>query len=242
MSKICISLDDLKGIFKVLKNGKPNSIFETRLLDFLRRMHIQYGTKFELYCTYIHDDYCLADVTGKYREEFKNNCDWMSFGFHCIQENTVIDKIDSNKFEYVYNEFLFHLNRVTGQEKSLNRIRLHGYFGNIDICRILRKYGVYTLLASDDNRKNYYLNDEINKLLLDEVYYDKEEKIQFICSCIRLENNKNVTEQIINKRGKNIDVIPVFTHEWQMDDDIIRKRMEECCKIEQIMREPEFLL
>lgn len=242
MCRISISLDDVKGIFRTLVNEELNSIFETRTLKFLKELHDKYGTSFELFCTYSHKDYCLANMTEKYKNEFKSNSDWLKFGFHCFEEDSAISDMCSTEFEMMFVDFIKHLNRVTGQDICLKQLRLHGFNGTKEICRILRKHGVVTLLASDDNRKNYYLNSKKNALLFEEgIYFDKEEDIRFVSSCVRLENNENIMNQISNKIDNKIDLIPIFTHEWQMDNETVRKRMEECCRIEQQMRESEFL-
>lgn len=243
MSKVCISLDDVKGIFKVLIKEKVDSVFQTRTLAFLKEMHNRYGTSFELYCTYRQDNYSLSDMSDRYREEFQNNHTWLKFGFHCIEESDDYSNIDCNKFEPIFNDFLKDINRATGQQKCLSRLRLHGFKGSRDICRVLHRYGVTTLFASDDIRDNYYLNDEANKQLLENgKYYEKEESLEFISSCVRLENSPDIEEQILRKIEEKINLISVFTHEWQMDSEIVRKRMEKCCRIEQNMRELEFLL
>ena len=52
MGRLHISLDDVKGIFKVLAEDSMDSIFETRTLAFLNKMHELYGMQIGLFCTY----------------------------------------------------------------------------------------------------------------------------------------------------------------------------------------------
>ena len=57
MGRLHISLDDVKGIFKVLAEDSMDSIFETRTLAFLNKMHELYGMQIGLFCTVIPDQF-----------------------------------------------------------------------------------------------------------------------------------------------------------------------------------------
>ena len=225
MSRLHISLYDNKGIFKVLSLGKVNSIFETRTLYFLKKMHEEYGSVFDLYCTYSDGEYNLGKVPDCYMNEFMENASWLRFGFHCYNEREE-NKEDISDFKVHYEKFNIEIERVTGQI-----IRIHGFKGNKEICDFLRKSGVKTLLASDDSRMNYYLDEVRNgKLLKERHLYDDVLGIEFVTSCVRLENAKDIIYEI-NKRYDMGDLlIPVFTHEWQMDREDIRNKLELCCK------------
>jgi len=237
MKKICLSLDDVKGVFKVLSEEKIKSVFETRTLDFLKKMNSKYGTTFELYCTYEHGSYSMANLSDKYRTEFEENNQWMKFGFHCIDEKNDYCSDDQSHFEIQYKKYLADLERVTGQKENLEHLRLHGFQGTRNICRVLHQYGVKCLWASDDNRENYYLSSVDNqKLLAQGVFFDASEEIEFIGSCGRLEHNDSIFEQVQAKIEK-VDKIPIYTHEWKMDDESVRKKVELCCKMEQRLRE-----
>lgn len=237
VNQICISIDDVKGIFKVLKSETIKSIFETRTLGFLQEMHRVYGTPFDLYCTYRHMNYSLEDVSEKYRDEFVKNQNWLRFGFHCIEENDKYSDLNEQEFKSVYESFLFNLKRVTGQDGSIERLRLHAFAGNREMCRVLRESGVKILLSSDDNRQNYYLDQNKNDLLRNNgIYEDKDEDIVFISSCKRLENVEDIASELIADTKLCQRLVPIFTHEWMLDDVNVRRRLEECCQIMQKMR------
>ena len=112
MNEINISLDDVKGIFKVLAKGQADSIFETRTLSFLREMNRKYGTKFDLFCTYKHDSYSLDIVSDKYIKEFLDNADWLRFGFHCYDEMDEYKNSTEIYFEKKINLFLWTKNKT----------------------------------------------------------------------------------------------------------------------------------
>lgn len=65
MGRLHISLDDVKGIFKVLAEDSMDSIFETRTLAFLNKMHELYGMQIGLFCTYQDGNFSLEKVSEK---------------------------------------------------------------------------------------------------------------------------------------------------------------------------------
>lgn len=230
MSRLHISLDDTKGIFKVLSLGKVSSIFETRTLDFLKEMHEEYGSVFDLYCTYSDGEYNLGKVLDDYADEFMENASWLRFGFHCYNEREE-NKEDISDFKVHYEKFNIEIERVTGQINFPKILRIHGFKGNKEICDFLRKSGVKTLLASDDSRMNYYLDEVRNgKLLKERHLHDDVLDIDFVTSCVRLENAKDIIYEIDKRYDMGDLLIPVFTHEWQMDREDVRNKLELCCK------------
>ena len=233
MSEIHISIDDVKGIFKALIKESPSSVFETRTLAFLRDMHRKYGTTFTLYCTYQHDGYSLSGVTDKYRDEFISNSDWLKFGFHCYDEADDYSKAETDDFARKYNSFITEIKRVTGQNEELTALRIHGFAGNEDVCRVLWANGVEVLFASDDNRSNYYLTEQQNSNLNNKLQiFDAATGLKFYKSCTRLEKADELGEVIRRYRELQVDYVPVFTHEWLLDDAEIRGKLETICKAE----------
>lgn len=223
-----ISIDDVKGVFNALSKESMNSIFDTRTLRFLKDMHIKYGTTFDLYCTYSKEGYSLADISDKYQKEFKDNADWLRFGFHCYSENE-----DRGKQQFIIDIDLFlkDLKRITGQTKMSQYLRIHRFLGDFEYCKTLKEKGVSHLLTADDERNSYYLGKTETEILEKNGYWsDKETGIKFIKSAFRLENVDNVYEKIRECSSKNYPVIAVFTHEWLMDSIEIRNKMEVCCK------------
>ena len=80
-----------------------------------------------------------------------------------------------------YEKFNIEIERVTGQINFPKILRIHGFKGNKEICDFLRKSGVKTLLASDDSRMNYYLDEVRNgKLLKERHLYDDRYRICYI--------------------------------------------------------------
>ncbi len=237
MGRVSVSLDDVKGIFKALRREETGSIFDTRLLAFLRDMHRRYGTAFDLYCTCRQDGYFLGGVPSRYAGEFRENGDWLRFGFHCYEESDRYGAEGVEAFLRKIDGFFRDIAACTGQEKGPEGLRLHGFQGNREVCRILRLKGVERLFAADDGRRSYYL-DQAAHMELEETgaYYDAKMGLHFYRSCTRLENAGDIGKEIAACMEKGMEVIPVFTHEWQMDRADIREKMELCCRWEAWLR------
>ncbi len=230
MNTIHISIDDVKGIFKALSEENLNSIFETRTMDFLEKMHSIYGTRFDLYCTCKDKGYLFHNNSDRYLNEFKKINEWIQFGYHCYDENEFFDA----QYEEHIRAFVNDLEFVTGHKKISNITRLHGFYGEKNECLYLKKYGVDTFLTSDEGRDSYYLNRRQNDLLREKgIYCDKENGLTFISSCVRLEDVEDIQREIEIVKEKREGIIAVFTHEWQLDREDIRDKFEICCKIEE---------
>lgn len=233
MCKLHFSLDDVKGVFKALIEENPDSIFETRTLGFLEKMHELYNIDIDLYCTYQDRWYCLEDVPDRYRDEFQNN-NWLHFGYHCHDENLHIADY-AYSFGEKYRCFENALFNVTGQEKCGPVLRLHGFEGPQEVCMFLKKAGIDYLLGADVYRNCYYLNEDIMKLLQNNLsYFDRNTGLNFVRSCTILENVKEMKFSELEKEiGLYLDmqcsIIPIFTHEWQLDRVEVRKLFERCC-------------
>lgn len=231
MSKLHVSLDDTKGIFKAISEGKLKSIFETRTLSFLQKLHLKYGTEFTLYCTYADSIYKLENVTEIYRKEFIEHSHWLHFGFHCFRESDEISKQDLNQFVLNFNQFQKQMWRITGQETNCSILRLHGFQGSKMICSFLKERGVQIFLGSDDDRQNYYLDEGQNESLkIKRRLYDGNLNIEFVKSCNRLEVAEDIMRELTFRKNEDDVLIPIFTHEWQMDNSEIREKLENCCK------------
>ena len=185
-----------------------------------------------MFCTYKHDSYSLDLVSDKYIDEFLDNTSWLKFGFHCYDELDQYEKVDGKTFNQMLNMFFRTIEFTTGQKSMPDKLRVHGFQGNEEVCKILYSKGVKTLFSSDDKRKNYYLDESTNAELFNTgSFYDSKNDISFYKSCTRLENSDDIEREIWDCVKKRMRIIPVFTHEWQMDKGEIREKFELCCRI-----------
>ena len=105
MGRLHISLDDVKGIFKVLAEDSMDSIFETRTLAFLNKMHELYGMQIRSVLYISGWKFFPGKVSEKYVDEFRRNQNWLTFGFHCYDENLTYDRDNLNDFQRHFDRF-----------------------------------------------------------------------------------------------------------------------------------------
>jgi len=92
MKKAYFYIDDTIWVLRDITRQKPASLFDNPLLKALKTAHDRYGVKVQLnlfYRTdyfYGYDEFCLADVTDAYKNEFEAASDWLKFAFHAKEE------------------------------------------------------------------------------------------------------------------------------------------------------------
>lgn len=232
MCRVHISLDDVKGIFKALSAETYDSIFDARTLKYLKSMHDLYGVEIHLFCTYRDEKYSIENVPDRYVHEFRKNLDWLKFGFHCYEEKSVYNEKDIIDFKYYFNKFQKQIKRITAQQESVTELRIHGFWGNKEIVRYLQKNGVTTLFTADDDRSSYYLDYSAEEILKTKgTYFDSQTRIKFVRSITRMENATDIVAEIQDKMELGWDTIAIFTHEWQMDCEDVRRKFEKCCAL-----------
>lgn len=85
-------IDDVIWSLRDLTRIKPQSMFDIPFFKVLKNAHDRYGMKVQLnlfYRTsayYGNDDFCLADVTDDYKNEWENCSDWLKLAFHAKEE------------------------------------------------------------------------------------------------------------------------------------------------------------
>ena len=228
---INISFDDTINLFKDITQHSEtyNSIFDNNTLKYVKELHELYGANFTFYCMYEDDDgFNLKEVTDKYSKEFKENSEWLKFGFHSLRGNKNYANTNANEAKNDYNLVINQLIRITGSKDCVERVvRLHNYAGNFSSIKAMNKTdnGIIGLLSADDNRNSYYLNkDKCTQLKVKGKINDSD--IVFLATDIRLENVKDIKSKLNNKDNELI----VFTHEWLLNNKINREKLEEVCK------------
>lgn len=238
-----ISIDDVYFILKELDEGSYKSLFEHRVFKFFKDMHDIYGAVFSLYCFYRTsdiDEWTLANMTDRFKEEFNTAASWLKFGFH--SDNSVIkynEMITPNEALEHYNNVINAIKNFAGAD-SIDRIpRIHYFAGSINIVRKWRDAdnGVLGFLAADDNREfNYYLNVHERSLLLKySDYFEAKEQLYFLKTNFRLENTADpyktlkLAKQDKSQAGQQ-EIKIVFTHEKYLYIDEMLKKIEACCK------------
>lgn len=87
------SLDDVFDIFYDLTvhENEYKSIFDNTTLAWLKEIHDEYGVVISCYCYYEDNGFTLDSCTKKFIDEFSENAEWLRFGFHARNGNTIYD-------------------------------------------------------------------------------------------------------------------------------------------------------
>ena len=220
-SYIHFSIDDCINIFYDLDKNqdKYKSIFENKLLKYLKHLNSEYGCKFSLYVFENNDSFDISNCTGKYKEEFEQNSSWLKFGFHALNSNSNYN-IDNIQVVDDYNLVIKNLKRIVGEKSITNIFIIEKFLLNEKNAKDLKeRINDFSLLGADtDNRLDYYLNEEQNKeLFQNEYYYDEDNKIEIYNTDFRLENisSKNINKMLSEMNDNNLII---FTHEWIFDN------------------------
>lgn len=206
---IHFSIDDVSMCFQDLTKNehKYTSIFQNNFLKYLKTLHVKYDAKISLYCVFQNKDFTLDMVPSKWQSDFSENSDWLKFGYHCYNYDSL---------EGGYTQFINEIIRITGSSTSIAKIvRLEKFKGDLNTILGMKnnQHGINTLLTADDDRNSYYLN-EIQKsiLIAEEKYHDTINNIKFYVTDFRFDNPKDVP--YLYGLNSNETEIICFTHEW----------------------------
>jgi len=165
MKRFCFTVDDNIRFLKELTEKRYKSIFDQPYLAMMLRLHVAFGLNVQLNLFYRMEDFDLSQITEAYRDEWKENADWLKFSFHSELEN-------HRPYENAgYDEVFLDCKRVHDQvcrfasEASLAKTTTVHYCRTTkDGLRALADNGVVGLLGlfGDDKepRTSYELSEE----------------------------------------------------------------------------------
>jgi len=143
-----VALDDNSFFLRDIARKGYDSIFGCHYLSLLRRMHVEYGTKFTTNIYYEADDgFRITEFPETYRSEFEANADWLGLTFHAYS-----DKPD-RPYQYASGEQLMgHLalveeqvKRFAGEQTWITPTLIHWGMVTPDGLAALARYGVKVL-------------------------------------------------------------------------------------------------
>lgn len=232
-----ISLDDFITAFEnITKNqNRYSSIFENDTFLYLKMLHDKYGAVISCYVYYESDnnEFDLSQCTNKFAEEFKENSDWLKFGFHTLNGSKNYANISYNEAKKDYDKVINELLRITGTDKSIDTVvRLQNFAGNEESIKAMMNTanGVQGVLGADDKRRSYYLSNEYNSYLYTYDYYINNEGLDFFRTDLRLESIDNINQALNDLNLDKSEILIVFTHEWQIEEEGIKEKLEKVCE------------
>lgn len=246
---IHISFDDVYNCISDISSHNYSSVFDNSFLGDLKHFHDTYGAVFTLNCFNTcskQPDYDISNMPDTYMEEFSENSDWLKFSFHSEDENANYGSSENTSLgtamgdceetiKASYNKFTSAILNATGTANSIDRVARLGFFGGTEnnVKALMEcEYGITGLLAADDTRISYYLNDTDNNYLLKNYeYYDKNNDIKMFKSQVRLENvrDNKINEQFSLISSIDSNMIEIFTHEQNYNNSV-KARLEEYLK------------
>lgn len=238
---IHLSFDDVNFAFEDITENRYKSIFSNKLFGFLKSMNEYYGLCCSLYCFYENENrtFNLSKCTGRFADELRQNRDWLKFGFHALNSTAAYDNKTAADITEDYSATVNELFRIAGGRDSLDTMPRLGFAkGNKECVRAIQncENGISGLLGADDDRIEYYLSDENNRVLLENGYfYDNENNIIFYMSEKRLEHIEDIDtylKSFIAEKKASGKTLIFFTHEhcFYKSEAEIKHKIEKICE------------
>lgn len=225
-----LSFDDTISCFEDISDGEYDSIFENETFSWFKKIHDEYGVVISCYVQYEDGEFDLSQCTGKYKDEFEENSNWLRFGFHTLDGKTY----EEDKMVDDYNKTVADLERIIGSDSIDNVVRLQSFQGSkagiIDLSKT--EEPIVGLLTADDDRQSYYLSEEDNQYIYchDELERDG---ITFISTDLRVEFVDNVKRKIkefhTDAWNNQLGDLVIFSHEWALNYEI-KDNIEKFCE------------
>lgn len=188
--KYRFSLDDnIWFLYNLTANkDKYSSMFEDPYLALLKRIHDEYGSVFHINIYYEDPKYGfnLSEMTDKYKDEWRNNSDWLRLSFHANADSPARPYAHAS-----YEEAYFEAQRVNKEilrfagEEAYAKTVTTVHYGDctVEAARALRALGYRAFPSSAHKKTNgidirMYLDSEQCEILREYgFYYDKENDI-----------------------------------------------------------------
>lgn len=231
-----LSFDDVIEVFADLteKEGDYKSIFNNKVFSWFKELHEKYGVVITCYVFYESDMFALDKCTDCFKSEFEENADWLRFGFHSQNRNTIYGD-NSSSIADNYNSTIAELRRIVGINSIDNVIRLHSYKASkkeVITLQTLEEEPIIGLLTADDLRSSYCLSPSDNEYI---YCHDRlvRDGIIYFSTDLRAEYIENVDEKLRELKceswNNQTDYMVIFSHEWQIDSEI-QKKIEKLCE------------
>ncbi len=226
VNKFRFSIDDNIWFLKDINQnaGRYKSIFENPYLGFLKQVHDRYGAKIHLNLFYQTEGFNLSQMTDKFKNEWKENAQWLALSFHALAEFPDKPYINAGYDQVKKDGALVkdQIRRFAGEEVMGRETTLHWGEGTVEACRALRDLG-YTVLAGyfnvDDNKPpvSYYLDQEQRRHLKTRfIWRDNKEdiifaKIALVVNTVKLEQIVPYLDNV--KKTYNPHYLDLMIHE-----------------------------
>ena len=170
MKNFCFTVDDNIRCLKELSEGRYGSLFEHPYFSMYKRLHEKYGVKIQLNLFYENGDFKLSEMTAEYKEQWRQNSDWLKLSFHSRAENG--NPYESSGYDEVFRDcrnVQEEIVRFASPDALGKTTTIHCCRATSEGLRALKDNGVQGLLGlygtQDAPRRSYRNTEEEGTLI-----------------------------------------------------------------------------
>lgn len=228
--RACIhfSIDDAIIGLQELFECRPQNIWDTDYFGFLRELHDHIGIAVTLYLFFsnetmerIQSSFDLSQITEQYVKEFESASDWLKFGFHAYNRQTLLISQTNEEVQKTIDRLASSITCFAGENSLATTCRPHYYSAHKDACEILKQHGVRVLFTPDDHGYTCACLPPalVKRMKQGGFYEDPESGFLLIHTSFRTENpdlNIEAMEEIMDKEIELFGTTAPFTHEYEI--------------------------
>ncbi len=225
-----VAIDDNIYFLRDLFRKNPRSIFDSHYLAILKRLHDEFGTKFNcnLFNSTPERDFSLEMMPDRWKEQFADNADWLRFSWHAENEFPAMPYMlaDAETITRDYDMIHEQIVRFAGETAYCPASIVH--WGEVppSCLPVLYERGVRTLsgyfkLKEQRYYVSYGLDEKRSQYVSNhDALYDFESGMTFsrldiVVNHIKVENIESVLQSSINDVDSG-EIIDMLTHEPYM--------------------------
>lgn len=227
MRKFCFTVDDNIRVFKEINEGQFASIFDHPYLAMYRRLHEKHGLCVQLNLFYRWGEFDLSQMTDRYREEWRQNADWLKLSFHSQLEN--VRPYEHSGYDEVFadcGDVQREILRFATPENLGKTTTVHYCEATEEGLRALADQGVKGLLGLYSNTRHSYQNspEDCRRMMDGEMVLDSGMVYAAIDIVLNNFRKAEILEQLQNLVGRK--QIRVMIHEQFFYPDYSRHQSD----------------
>lgn len=220
------TVDDNIRFLKELNDSECQSIFEHPYLAMYKRLHKRFGLKVQLNLFYEMDGFDLSMMTKRYKDEWRQNSDWLKMSFHSKREN--VKPYENSGYKEVFFDMLAVKGAIcdfASWENSANTTTIHYCLltpEGVEAVTDTLCLGLLGLYGTEEEPRTSYQTEEENAV---RIRRGETVDVPFMCYAgIDIVLNMYSAEEILKKLDMFIgrDLIKVMIHEQYFYPDYKR--------------------
>ena len=156
-------IDDVIWLFRDLTRQRPASMFDHFFMKALKQAHDLYGAKFQMNLFYRTDprhkgvDFCLEEMTDRYKQEFESAGDWLRFGAHAWKEfpDYPLVEMSYDEAKAMIAAIRAQVVRFAGDNAFTKTMTAHWGAVSLEACHAVKDSGIRLLMAVRNTPDHY---------------------------------------------------------------------------------------